>query len=219
MPWHLFLLHQQLHPQLNLLMLSDLLAPLPSRMVGLTPQSPQSPVVHPPYPPLPLHPHKLRSYHLPLLRLRSQSLISGASQSCSKALLNPYLPLPLKRLRPPHVPPLYRHKPARVRHTRLLSRRVPCARAKTVILPPLGPPSTRVPWQMAKIVASVSVGGRKLVLAVPVLVLRLRLCLVRDWHRTPIRLLVAHPLVYPLQPCGIRRTTCVLLHLFDDVNF
>jgi hypothetical protein len=220
MPWHLFLLHQQLHQQLNLLTLSDLLAPLPSRMVGLTPQSPQSPVVLPPSPPLPLHPHTLRLCHLPLRSLLSQSSTRRASQSqsCSKVLLNPHLPPPLKQLRPPHVPPLYLPKAVRVSHTRLLSRRVLSARAKTVILPLLGPLSTRVPWQMAKIIASVSVGGRKLVLAVPVLVPRLRLCLVRDWHRIPIRLLVARPLVYPhLPPCGIR-TTCVLLHLFDDVS-
>jgi hypothetical protein len=219
MPWHQFLLHQQLHQQLNLLTLSDLLAPLPSRMVGLTPQSPQSPVVLPPSPPLPLHPHTLRLYRLPPRSLLSQSSTRRASQSqsCFKDLLNP-LPLPLKQLRPLHVPPLYLPKPVRVSPTRLLSR-VLYARAKTVILPPLGPLSTRVLWQMAKIIASASVGGRKLVLAVPVLVPRLRLCLVRDWHRIPIRLLVPHPQVYPhlLPPCGIR-TTCVLLHLSDDVS-
>lgn len=145
MPWHLFLLHQQLHLQLNLLTLSDLLAPLPSKMVGLMPQSPQSPVVLPPSPPLPLHPLILRLYHLPLRNLLSQSSIRRASQNCSKALLNPYLRLPLKRLRPPHVPPPYLPNPVRVSHTHLLSRLVPSARAKTVILPPLGPPSTRVP--------------------------------------------------------------------------
>ena len=217
MPWHQFPLHQHLHQQLNLLMLSDLLAPLPSRMVGLTPQSPQSPVVLPPSPPL-LHPHTLRLCHLLPRNLLSQSSIRrvSQSQSCSKDLLNPHLPLPLKQLRPLHVPLLYLPKPVRVSHTRLLSR-VLYDRAKTVILPPLGPLSTRVPWQMAKIIASASVGGRKLVLAVPVLVPRLRLCLVRDWHRIPIRLLVAHPQVYPLPPCGIR-TTCVLLHLSDDVS-
>lgn len=181
------------------------------------PQSPQSPVVLPPPPPFPLH-HKLRLYHLPQ---RSLLLRSSASQSCSKVLLNPYPPPPLKQLRLPHVLPPYLPKRVRFSHTHLLSRQVLYARDKMVILPPLGHPSTRVPWQMAKIIASVSVGGRKLVLAVPVLVPRLKLCLVRDWHRIPTRPLVARPLVYPhLLPCGIRRihTTCVLPHLFDDVS-
>jgi hypothetical protein len=181
MLWHLSLLRQQLHPQLNLPTLLDLLALLPSRMVGLTPQSPQLPVVRPPSRPLPLHPLRVPLCHLPLRSLLSQSSIGRASQSSSKVPpLNPYRLLPLMRLPPPHVPSLYLPKPIRVRHTRPHSRRVLYARVKTVILPPLGPPSTRVPWQMAKTIASVSVGGRKLVLAVLALVPRLRLCLVRD---------------------------------------
>jgi len=145
MPWHPFPLHQQPHPQLNLQMLSDLLAPLPSRMVGLTPQSPQSPVVRPPCRPLPLHPLRLLLYHLPLGSLLSQSSIRGASQSSSKAPPKPYQLLPLKWPPPPHVPPHYLPKPIRVSHTRLLSLPVLYARAKMVIPPPLGPPSTRVP--------------------------------------------------------------------------
>ena len=176
MLWHLSPLHQQLHPQLNLRKLSDLLAPLPSRMVDLTPQSPQLPVVRHPSRLLPLHHLRLPLYHLPL---RTQRSTGRALPNSSKVLrFNPDRLLPLMRLPPPHVLSLYRPKPTRVNLTP--SRRVLYVRAKTEILPPLGPPYTRVPWQMAKAIASVSVGGRKLVLAVPVPAPRLRQCLVQE---------------------------------------
>jgi hypothetical protein len=179
MLWHLSLLHQQPYPQLNLPTLLDLLAPLPSRMVGLIPQSPQLRVVRPPSRLLPLHPLRLLLYRQPLRSLLSQSLIRRASQGSSK-VPPPYRLLHLMLLPPPHVPPLYLPKPIKVSRTRPPSRRILYARAKMVILPPHGPPSTRVPCQMAKTIVSVSVDDRKLVLAVLVLVPRLRLCLVRE---------------------------------------
>ena len=180
MLWHLSLLHHQLYPQLNLLKLSDLLAPLPSRMVDLTPQSPQLQVVRPPSRLLPPQPPRLPLCHLPLHSPLLQRSIGRALQSSSKVPRSSLDQLlPLMQVPPPHVPPLYPPKPTRV-HRILPSRPVLYARAKTAILLPHGPPFTRVPWQMAKTIASVSVGGRKLVLAAPVLAQRLRLCLARE---------------------------------------
>lgn len=179
MLWHLSLLHQQLHPQLNLPTLSDLLVPLPSRMVGLIPQSPQLRVVRPPSRLLPLHHLRLPLYRLPRRSLLPQSSIRRASQGSSR-VPPPYRLLPLMLLPQPHVLPLYLPKAIKVSPTRPPSRRILYARAKMVILPPLGRPSTRVPCQTAKAITSVSVDGRKLVLAVLMLVPRLRLCLARE---------------------------------------
>src|SRR5216684_18505 len=145
MPWHLFPLRQQLHPQLNLRTLSDLLAPLPCGMVGPTLQSPQLPVVPPLSRPLPRHPLRLLLYHRPPRSLLFQSSIRGVSQSSSKVPPKLYQILPLKQLPPPHVPPHYLHNPTRVSHIRRPSQQVLYARAKMVILPLLGPPFTRVP--------------------------------------------------------------------------
>ena len=178
--WHLSLLHQQLHPQLNLPTLLDLLAPLPSRMVDLTPQSPQLQVARPPSRLLPLRPLRLPLYPLPLRSPLLQRSIGRALQNSSKVpRSNPDQLLPLMQVHLLHVPPLYRPKPTRVHHTPPFHPAL-YARAKMAILLPLGPPSTRVPWQMAKAITLVSVGGRKLVLAVLVLAQRLRLCLARE---------------------------------------
>ena len=49
------------------------------------------------------------------------------------------------------------------------SRRMLYTRTDTAFIPPFGP----LPWNMSKAITSVSVGGRKLILAVPVLVRRL----------------------------------------------
>jgi len=88
-----------------------------------------------------------------------------------------------------------------------------------VTLPLLGPPFIRVPWRMAKPTASVSAVGRKLVLAVPVLVLRPRLCLVRagrasqssfkvlppnPYRRSPLRRLPLHHDPYRYLPKLVR---------------
>jgi hypothetical protein len=153
---------------------SNLLAPLPSRMVGLTLQSLPSQIDPHPSLPLQYHPLRLRP-QLPLRLLLPQRSTGRASQSS----FSPYRHLPLRQLPPQHD--LYRYLPKLVRlsHTSPPTRQMPHAKAKMVILPLLGPPFIRVPWRMAKPIASVSVVGRKLVLAVPMQVPRPRLCLVR----------------------------------------
>ena len=155
------------------------MAPLPSRMVGLTLQSLPLQIDPHPSPHHQCHPLRLRP-QLPLRLLLPQSSTRRASQSSFKVLPpSPYRHPPLRQLPLHHDPYRYLPKPVRPSHTSPPSRQVLHAKVKMVILPLLGPPFIRVPWRMAKPIASVSVVGRKLVLAVPVLVLRLRLCPVR----------------------------------------
>lgn len=164
-------------------MVLNLLAPLPFRMASLMQQSLRLLIDrHLSLQPHLLHPLTPRPL-LPRLLLLFRSSTGRALQSSSKVPPpNPCQPLPMRRPPLHHGPLRYLHNTVRASLTRPVFPLLPCAKViMATLLHPLGLPCTRVPWQMAKTVVLVSVVvGRKLVLAVPTLVPRLRLCLVQD---------------------------------------
>ena len=64
-----------------------------------------------------------------------------------------------------HVPPLHLPKPISVSHTHSLPS-ISLPQGQKEDFQHLGPPSARFPWPMTKAIASMSVGGRELVLLV-----------------------------------------------------
>lgn len=173
-------LHQHPHLQCDLQAVLNLSAPFPPRMSSLTQQILQSLAHH--HFSLLLHPLTPPPFPPPLFQL-FRSLTRRAQQSSSQVPPpNPCRPFPTRRPPPYHDPLYHLHSTITVSLTRTLFFLVLSAKVKMAnLLHPLGLLCTCGPSRMAKTTVLVSeLIPFKLVLAVPALVPRRRLCLVQD---------------------------------------